>query len=323
VLMPGMDGFETATLIRNRKKSARTPIIFLTAFTDEMRIAQGYASGAVDYLPTPVVPEILKAKVRDFIELSQMRRRAALQAEERARREAAEEADRRKDEFLATLAHELRNPLAPLRTSLELIRIAGNTSESVEEVREDMEQQLALLVRLVDDLLDVSRITSGKIRLQRQPTDLATLVTRAVQANRTAIDDKQIDLSIEMRSARVLVDADPVRFVQVISNVLHNAVKFSDPAGHISISADVASGPGSREVILRIADSGVGIAQELLPRVFDLFTQGDASAHRSHAGLVIGLSLARRLLEMHGGTIEARASVFGRGSTFTLLLPRG
>jgi PAS domain S-box-containing protein len=232
------------------------------------------------------------------------------------------EADRRKDEFLATLAHELRNPLAPLRTSLELIRIAGDTPESVEEVREEMEEQVALLVRLVDDLLDVSRITSGKIRLQRRPTELAALVARAVQANRAAIDDGQIDLNIDIPADQVLLDTDPVRFAQVVSNVLNNALKFTDPGGRITISAALTSpGTGPAEVVLRIADSGIGISSEMLPRVFDLFTQDDATAYRSQTGLGIGLALARHLIVMHGGSIEAHSDGPGRGSTFTLRMP--
>ncbi len=266
---------------------------------------------------------------RDFRLLDILARQAADLIErtqgEKALRESEQqlkEADRRKDEFLATLAHELRNPLAPLRTSLELIRIAGNTPAVVEEVREEMEEQLALLVRLVDDLLDVSRITSGKIRLQRQTTELATLLTRAVQANRTAIDERQIDLSIDMPNTRVLIESDPVRFVQVISNVLHNAIKFSDPGGRISVSAELSSADtGTRQVTLRIADSGIGISSEMLPRVFDLFTQDDATSQRSQTGLGIGLALARRLIEMHGGSIDAHSDGPGRGSTFTLRMP--
>ena len=232
------------------------------------------------------------------------------------------DADRRKDEFLATLAHELRNPLAPLRTSLELIRIAGNTPESVEEVREMMEEQLALLVRLVDDLLDVSRITSGKIRLQRRPTELSALVDAAVQANRAAIDQGQIHLSVDMPNSRVLLDSDPVRFAQVVSNVLNNALKFTDPGGRIGISAELTSpDDGPREVVLRIADSGVGISSQMLPRVFDLFTQDEATAYRSQTGLGIGLALARHLIQMHGGSIEAHSAGPGQGSTFTLRMP--
>jgi signal transduction histidine kinase len=260
--------------------------------------------------------DILARQAADLIERSQAGE--ALRESERQLKEA----DRRKDEFLATLAHELRNPLAPLRTSLELIRIAGNTPAVVEEVREEMEEQLMLLVRLVDDLLDVSRITSGKIRLQRQTTELATLVTRAVQANRTAIEERQIDLSIDMPDTRVLIESDPVRFVQVISNVLHNAIKFSDQGGRISISAELASSDtGAREVTVRIADSGIGISSEMLPRVFDLFTQDDTTSQRSQTGLGIGLALARRLIEMHGGSIDAHSDGPGRGSTFTLRMP--
>jgi signal transduction histidine kinase/CheY-like chemotaxis protein len=240
----------------------------------------------------------------------------------RERERQLKEADRRKDEFLATLAHELRNPLAPLRTSLELIRIAGNSPESVEEVREEMEEQLALLVRLVDDLLDVSRITSGKVRLQRRPTELAALVARAVQANRAAIDDSRIDLRVEMPDARVLLDSDPVRFVQVVSNVLHNAVKFTDPGGRITIAADLVSpDTGKSEVVLRVTDSGVGISQEMLPRVFDLFTQDETTAYRSQTGMGIGLALARHLIELHGGSIQAHSDGPGRGSTFTVRVP--
>jgi len=273
--------------------------------------------------------QVHRPSERDFRLLDILARQAADLVErthaEQALRDSErqlKEADRRKDEFLATLAHELRNPLAPLRTSLELIRIAGNTPEVVEEVREEMQEQLMLLVRLVDDLLDVSRITSGKIRLQRQTTELATLVTRAVQANRTAIDDKQLDLSIDMPNTRVLIESDPVRFVQVISNVLHNAVKFTDPGGHIGISAELASSTTDRrEVLLRITDSGIGISDEMLPRVFDLFAQADVTAQHSQTGLGIGLALARRLIEMHGGSIDAYSDGPGRGSTFTLRAP--
>src|SRR5688572_758912 len=260
--------------------------------------------------------DILARQAADLIERTQADE--ALRESERQLKEA----DRRKDEFLATLAHELRNPLAPLRTSLELIRIAGDTPDSVEEVREDMEEQLGLLVRFVDDLLDVSRITSGKIRLQRRPTELAALVARAVQANRAAIDDAQIDLRVEMLDTRVVLDSDPVRFVQVVSNVLHNAVKFTDPGGRITISAELTSPvTGPRDVVLRIADSGVGIPTEMLPRVFDLFAQDDATAYRSQTGLAIGLALARHLIEMHGGSIDAHSDGPGRGSTFTLRMP--
>jgi signal transduction histidine kinase len=267
---------------------------------------------------------------RDFRLLDILARQAAdllerTQAEEALRRSESQlkEADRRKDEFLATLAHELRNPLAPLRTSLEVIRLADNAPEAVEDVRTMMEEQVALLVRLVDDLLDVSRITSGKIRLQRRPTELAGLVATAVQANRAAIDAGQVSLTIDVPDTPVLLDTDSTRFVQVVSNVLHNAVKFTDPGGDISVAAELTHPAAAQvpEVILRVKDSGVGISRAMLPRVFELFAQDDATAHRSHTGLGIGLALARHIIEMHGGSIEAHSDGPGLGSTFTVRMP--
>jgi len=271
--------------------------------------------------------EVHAPSERDFRLLDIVARQAAdlmerAQVEEALRRSERElkEADRRKDEFLATLAHELRNPLAPLRTSIELIRLAGDRPGAVEDVRSMMEEQLGQLVRLVDDLLDVSRITSGKIRLHRQPTSLVTLVNAAVHANQAALTAGRVSLRLAMPNVPVLIDADATRFVQVVSNVLQNAVKFTDAGGHITISASVTEpAPGqSREVALMITDSGVGITKEMLPRVFDRFMQGDAAVHRSHTGLGIGLALAKQLIEMHGGLIEAHSDGPGMGSSFTI-----
>src|SRR5262245_47852394 len=261
--------------------------------------------------------DILARQAADLIERTQ--------SDDALRRSESQlkEADRLKDEFLATLAHELRNPLAPLRTSLELIRLPDNTREEVEEIRVMMEEQVALLVRLVDDLLDVSRITSGKIRLQRQPSLLASLVGTAVQANRAAIDAGQVTLTVVLPEIPVRLDVDPTRFVQVISNVLNNAIKFTDPGGEIRVAAElVRSTDGlNDEVVMRITDSGVGIPREMLPRVFELFAQGETTAHRSHTGLGIGLALSRRLIEMHGGSIDAHSDGPGSGATFTLRMP--
>ncbi|HKE83157.1 MAG TPA: ATP-binding protein [Vicinamibacterales bacterium] len=261
--------------------------------------------------------DILARQAADLIERTQ--------AEDALRRSESQlkEADRLKDEFLATLAHELRNPLAPLRTSLELIRLPDNTREDVEEIRVMMEEQVALLVRLVDDLLDVSRITSGKIRLQRQPSLLASLVGTAVQANRAAIDAGQVTLTVVLPEIPVRLDVDPTRFVQVISNVLNNAIKFTDPGGEIRVVAELVRSTDARndEVVIRITDSGIGIPREILPRVFELFAQGDTTAHRSHTGLGIGLALSRRLIEMHGGSIDAHSDGPGSGATFTVRMP--
>jgi CheY-like chemotaxis protein len=200
-----------------------------------------------------------------------------------------------------------------------LIRVPG-TPEELEETRLMMEEQVRVLVRLVDDLLDVSRISSGKIRLQRRPTQLASLVATAVQANQVAIDAGQLSLSVTLPDTPVLVDVDSTRFVQVVSNVLNNAIKFTDPRGRITISAELTPADGSdrRDVILAVTDSGIGIPKDMLPRVFELFTQGDATTSRSHTGLGIGLALARRLIELHGGSIDAHSEGPGLGSRFTI-----
>ena len=240
----------------------------------------------------------------------------------RANEEQLKEADRRKDEFIAMLAHELRNPLAPIRTGLELIRVSGNTPEAVERVRSMMERQVAHMVRLIDDLLDVSRITSGKIHLQREPTPLSSLLTHAIDANRAAITAKQIQLKVDVPETLCVLDVDPTRFVQVINNLLHNATKFTDSGGSIHVSARAGNQDGtasSPELALSVIDSGIGIPADFLPRVFDLFTQGARGS--SQPGLGIGLALARRLVEMHGGRIEARSDGFGSGSEFIIRVP--
>ncbi len=241
---------------------------------------------------------------------------------ERARaEEQLREANARKDEFLAMLAHELRNPLAPIRTGLELIRRGGDTVMTVERVRGMMERQVGHMVRLIDDLLDVSRITSGKIVLQREPTSLERLVHSAVEANRAAMADKRIDLRVELPEAPCIIDADPTRFVQILSNLLHNAAKFTDHDGWVRISAEISepTSDAKPQVSISVVDSGIGISPELLPRVFDLFTQGETRT--SQPGLGIGLALAHRLVELHGGRLDACSEGHGRGSEFVIRLP--
>ena len=234
--------------------------------------------------------------------------------------EQLREADQRKDEFLAMLAHELRNPLAPIRTGLELIRVAGDTPDAVERVRSLMERQVGHMVRLIDDLLDVSRITSGRIQLRREPTPLSSLVNNAVDANRAAISEKQIQLHVEIPESRCVLDVDPTRLIQVISNLLHNATKFTDSGGSIRLSASIGDSENrSPELTLSVKDSGIGIAPELLPRVFDLFAQGEQAS--SQTGLGIGLALAYRLVKMHGGQITAHSEGLGLGSEFVIRLP--
>ena len=246
------------------------------------------------------------------------------EAIERARaEESLREANTRKDEFLAMLAHELRNPLAPIRTGLELIRRGGDSVVAVERVREMMERQVGHMVRLIDDLLDVSRITSGKIALQRDPTSLESLVHSAVEANREAMAVKHIELDVELPKGSCVIDVDPTRFVQILSNLLHNAAKFTNHGGSVRISAKITQPPSDviPHVSISVVDSGIGISAELLPRVFDLFTQGETRS--SQPGLGIGLALAHRLVELHGGRLVARSEGQGRGSKFVIDLPLG
>jgi signal transduction histidine kinase len=317
VNMPSIDGFETASLIRKRKKSASTPIIFLTAFTDEVNIAQGYASGGVDYLPTPVVPEVLRAKIKVFIELFQMRQQAAAQAEERAKREAAEDADRRKDEFLATLAHELRNPLAPLRNALQLLQLPDLKPEMIHKAHQIMDRQLQHMVRLVDDLMDVSRITRGKIDMRMEHIVLQTSIENALETVKSFVEERGHRLELDIPKKSIVVNADMVRLSQVFANLLNNAIKYTDPAGTISVKVAEEDGQAS----IRIQDTGVGIAQEKLDDVFDIFVQVDSSLTRAQGGLGIGLTLVRNLIERQGGTVEASSDGLNKGSTFTIKLP--
>jgi signal transduction histidine kinase/DNA-binding response OmpR family regulator len=503
VNMPGMDGYETAALIRGRKRSAHTPIIFITAYADEMNTAQGYALGAVDYVLSPVVPEVLRTKVRVFVDLFLMTQQVRRQADERvalakeqAARAAAEdatrrsnflaeaslalsgsldleatvsalarlpvpfladlgavsvigeharpwrtelawvhrpgdrvhtavlqgsdaphdelreavervlagssavsvsgvalayppegvngttpagppirsavvlpltargrtlgaltlalsdperttsahdlalardfagraaialdnarlyrevqEADRRKNEFVSMLAHELRNPLAPIRNGVHILRAAGGSDPQVREIRDMMDRQVQHLVRLVDDLLDLSRITRGKVRLQTEPLELSEVLARAVEMCRPLIDERRHRLEVAAPPEPLHVEGDAVRLAQVVGNLLNNAAKYTEDGGQIWLSA----GRDGDEAVVRVRDNGMGIPAEMLGSVFDLFTQVDHSLDRPHGGLGIGLTVVRQLVEMHAGRVEAHSDGLGRGSEFVVRLPR-
>ena len=471
VNMPTMNGYETAGLIRKRRKSSTTPIIFLTAFTDEMNIAQGYASGAVDFLPTPVVPEVLKAKIRVFIELSQMRRQAALQAEERAHRQAAEEAaqnfaflarvsetlarsqsqaefmrtlvrlpiphmadaalvwfktsghpdriewadsdgsitaspaaldrlepevvramsegrprivtdfiggalayaqvlplavqgqvqgvvvlgsrrmqatisplasdlaqragvvlenvilmeqireaDRRKDEFLGMLAHELRNPLSPIVNCLQLQRMLPAGDPRLASISDTIDRQVRHMGRLIDDLLDATRLAHGKILLRKERTDLGTILRQTVQDYRSIIEASGLTLVADVPDAPIWIDGDVTRLVQAIGNLLHNAHKFSNPQGTITVSLDQGGHPGAMAQIT-VTDSGIGIEPAMLGHVFDVFRQVEQGLDRSRGGLGLGLALVRGLVQLHGGEVQARSDGLGHGAEFVIRIP--
>ena len=504
VKMPEMDGFETAALIRGRKKFAHTPIIFVTAYEDEMHALEGYSLGAVDYILTPIMPEVLRSKVRVFVQLYRMRSQIAQQAEarialmrEQAARAVAEESirrseflaeasqtlsrsldvgetvrnltrfvvpslarlcglilfeetgevqktqlawadrssgerqeafvfrladpvlapvleralldagpqrldlaadhdtllvdrgdpapeplalgfglrhlltfplqargrrlgalllgtdaaapldppdvalaadlagrtaialdngflyskvqenDQRKDEFLAMLAHELRNPLAPIRTALGVLRRTVRPDAVVQESQNIIDRQVEQLTRMVDDLLDVSRLTQGKIRLERVAVELSTVIDRAVETVRPEIVRRRHVLTVEPPRAPVYLDGDPVRLAQVFSNLLNNAAKYTPEGGTIRFTAERAG----HQAVVRVQDNGSGIPPDVLPHVFDLFTQANRSLARSEGGLGIGLTVVRNLLEQHGGSVEARSAGVGTGSEFIVRLP--
>ena len=231
--------------------------------------------------------------------------------------DALREADRRKDEFLATLSHELRNPLAPIRTALEVMRIARDDAALVEKSRATMERQLTHLVRITDDLLDVSRITQNKVGLRRERIDLRAALHSAIEATRSLLENRRHTVALDLPPLPLWVDADITRLAQVFSNLLNNAAKYTDPGGRVSVAAAVEKA----RAVVAVTDTGVGITAEMLPRVFDMFTQLQEHRDRTHGGLGIGLTLAKRLIELHGGSIEVRSDGPGRGTCVTVSLP--
>jgi PAS domain S-box-containing protein len=459
VVMPGMDGFETARRIRARERNGRTPIIFVTAHTaDEFPIVEAYKLGAVDYLVKPLVPEILRAKVTGLVELYNAKERAWRQSEmlrllvagtkdyaifmldpdgrvatwnagaerikqygadeiigkhfstfyppealardwpaEELRRATAQgwcedegwrvrkdgsrfwanvvitalrdeagvlrgfskvtrdlterkkweddlrrlheeleqrvrdrtadlaaanaalqEADRRKDEFLAMLAHELRNPLAPIRTGLQVLALPQADRSATNKVRDMMVRQIQHMGRIVDDLLDVSRIQQRKVTLRRERLDLGRLVHLAVEDQRPAFDDTGVTLTLDAPADPVWVHGDATRLTQVVGNLLHNALKFTDKGGTVAVR--VAAGPSGRATVA-VRDTGIGIEPDMLARLFEPFAQADRSLARSKGGLGLGLALVNGLTELHGGRVRATSGGPGRGAEFVVELP--
>ena len=491
VNMPDIDGFETAALIRGYKRTAHTPIIFITAYADEMQTIRGYSLGAVDYILSPVVPDILRSKVKVFVELHLLQRRLARHADERvalaaaeAARAAAEEntrrsehlarasrdlgeslelevaverflevlvpsfgaaasivvfgedgrgdvvrersasdtaptstvearasaassavaldvlrrdalvenrhrvlaggaralvletggrvlggllvvpgrldvdwgavreladraatafenarlyrklqleieerrgveaklneSNRRKDEFLAMLSHELRNPLAPIRTAIEVIRRIAPKDPKLEWALEVSGRQIGHLNRLVEDLLDVARIDQGKITLQTDSLDLRTAVEQGVETARPFIEARRHRLVCTLPETPVWLRGDSARLSQVVSNLLNNAAKYTEDGGRIELSLEVEP---EGHALIEVSDNGIGIEPGLLPSVFELFEQGNRSLARSEGGLGVGLTLVRRIVELHHGTVEAASDGAGRGSRFSVRLP--
>jgi signal transduction histidine kinase len=303
------------------------PTILVTGFSDERVLTEAIRAGVRDFVPkTPAYLEDLPPAVERVMKQVRAERQVA---ESEALRESNQqlqrlseqlvEADRRKDKFLAMLGHELRNPLAPLANCLHVLRHWRGDAATVERAREVMERQVRYLTRLVDDLLDVSRITRGKILLHSEPLDLAALVQYTVEDRRPALAAAALILLVELPDEPVWVSGDPTRLVQVLDNLLANAGKFTRPGGQVSVR--LRPDPSGDRATLTVRDTGIGIEPAILPQVFDSFAQADRSLDRSQGGLGLGLSIVKGLVELHGGEVWARSEGLGRGSEFGFCLP--
>ncbi len=319
VQMPGLNGFELAELMRGNERTRHVPIIFVTAGSaDSQRRFRGYEAGAVDFIQKPIESDILRSKAGVFFELYRQRQQIAQQRDELAvQATALKDSDRRKDEFLATLAHELRNPLAPIRQGLDILRRTPD-ADGAPAIRDMMARQLAHMVRLIDDLLDVSRVSQGKIELRKARIEAAAVVEAAIEASRPFIDAAGHSLTLDIPANPLWLDADLMRLSQVIANLLNNAAKYTPENGRINLTVR-ADGD---DVEFDVSDNGIGIPVEMQSKVFQLFTQVNNHVERSQGGLGIGLALVKQLVDLHGGTVSAKSAGIGKGSTFRVRIPR-
>ncbi len=297
-----------AVLISTRSGGERPIDVFFEPLLDD-----GTAGGVVLVLRDAAPRLAVERTLRENQESAQHR----IEEELRRRAEEIAAADRRKDQFLAMLAHELRNPLAPIRNAVELMRQVETIDPSFQPSREMVERQVKNLARLVDDLLDVSRITQGSIRLRKEVVDLKTILERAADTTRPLIESRAHELTLDLPREPIRLEADPTRLEQVVANLLNNAAKYTMPGGRISLSA----ARDGREAVIRVRDNGIGVPPDVLGRVFEAFVQNDGSLARSEGGLGIGLTLVRSLVEMHGGRVEASSPGLGQGSEFVVRLP--
>lgn len=334
VQMPVMDGFELAELMRGTERTKRVPIIFLTAATEEQhqRRFRGYEAGAVDFLHKPIETDILKSKAEVFFELYRQRQEVARQRDElkslldensrlldqsRQQSEELQNLDQRKNEFLATLAHELRNPLAPILSAVEVVRNGTLTKEEEVEVHDIVKRQVQHMVRLIDDLLDISRISRDKIQLRRESIPIAEVIRNAVETSAPLIQEANHELIVSVPPCPLNIDGDAVRISQIIANLLNNAAKYTPDGGQIELAAAAEAD----WAVIRVKDNGIGIPPELLTEIFGMFNQVDQHLELSKGGLGIGLTLVKRLVEMHDGEIDVHSDGEGKGSEFVVRLP--
>lgn len=318
VQMPGMDGFELAEFMRANERSRHIPIIFVTAGTgDASRRFRGYEAGAVDFIQKPIEADVLRSKSNVFLDLYHQRLQITAQRDEMALLTAAlQVADQQKNRFLAVLAHELRNPLAVLASGLNILERAREGVDA-EQVRLTMRQNLAHVTRLVDDLLDINRIERGKISLKTEIQPLDRMLPLALELARPAIADANHRLVVDMPDEPIVLAVDPARFIQIVSNLVGNAARYTRPGGEIRLTVSTAYG----FAVIEISDNGIGIPPDQQARIFEMFEQSDTGLGIVGDGLGIGLALVKQLVELHGGEIELQKSLPGEGSTFEVRLP--
>ncbi|HEY6038440.1 MAG TPA: response regulator [Kofleriaceae bacterium] len=330
IKMPRVNGIELAQIIKGTKRFRQIPILFLTAhMLEDADVLSGYGAGAVDYLTKPFNPQILRHKVAVFADLfrktralaelnEKLEQRVAERTEELQKSETAlRAAARQKDEFLATLAHELRNPLAPIRTGLDLLmQIQAPQTQIAGKTLAAMNRQLDHIVRLIDDLLDVSRISRGVLELKKEVTNLAALIQTSLETFKPVFEQRGIKLVVTA-APQITAIVDPTRISQVIGNLLHNASKFTQNGGTVRVELELIGG----DAIVRITDNGVGIPSDQIDRVFEMFARIERTSSKGDRGAGIGLALAKRLARMHGGDLTAWSAGENRGTTFTLGIP--
>ena len=322
VNMPDIDGLETGTLIRGHRNGRHTPIIFITAYADEMQTARGYALGAVDYILSPIVAPVLRTKVQVFVDLYKANAALALSNQEletrvKERTAELEQLSRLKDEFLATMSHELRTPLNAIFGWVTLLRTGRLDEPTQERALETIERNARAQKRLIEDLLDVSRIVTGKVALEILPVDPRRVVEAALETMQPAAQAKGVTVVPLLDTGAATVRGDFARLQQIVCNLLSNAIKFTPSGGQV----DVCLAHRNGEAEISVSDSGQGIKPEFLPLVFDRFRQEDGSISRRHGGLGLGLAIVRHLVELHAGSVEAFSEGEGKGSRFVVRLP--
>lgn len=312
VQMPGMNGFELAELMRGTERTRRVPIIFLTAgAVDQQRRFRGYDAGAVDFIFKPIEPHILRSKAEIFFELAVQRETLRRTAEE------AQRANRAKDDFLAALSHELRTPLTPVLLTAASLQGDDALSPEVRAQLAMIRRNVELEAKLIDDLLDITRISSGKFTIAPVPTDIHEVLGHTLEIVRGEATGKALQFSTQLEAREHHALVDPTRIQQVFWNLVKNAVKFTPAGGSVSI---VTRNEEGGSLVVSVADTGLGISAEALPRIFRAFEQGDVAGQHRYGGLGLGLAISHAIVEVHGGKIVAQSEGIGRGATFTVTL---